>query len=156
MIYSWISSLRLVTTRDMRLMVFRTARFTPKSQQQGNCQGSTIWFCGKAILRRRILGSLHWQSSTFKGLSPPTTKTIQKSRQQHLPASIRLHQRPDPLLHQWLGPRRSQRRNVADLLGLRRLQQRNAINLLALPLPLPSKQRSFRPFFCLIPSSFPP
>ena len=94
MIRSWISSSRLATTRSMRLMAFGTARSMPKSQQ-ANYQGFTIWSCGKAILRRRIPGSLHRRSSTFEGSSPPTTKTIQKSRQRHLTPSIQLRR--------WLG-----------------------------------------------------
>ena len=151
MIRSWISSSRLATmTRSMRLMAFGTARSMPKSQQQVSCQGSTIWSRGRATLRRRIPGSLHRRSSTFEGSSPPTTKTIQKSRQRHLTPSIQLRW--------WLGhplypsqqpsPRRLQ--NKADLLSPRRLQQRNAVNLLGLlPLP-PSERRSPRPLFCLI------
>ena len=55
-------------------MVFETARSMPESQQD-SYQGSTIWSCGKATLKKRIPGSLHWQSSTFEGSSPPTTKT---------------------------------------------------------------------------------
>ena len=52
----------------------------PKSYQQVRYQGSIIWLCGKAILRKKIPESLYWQSSTFKGSLTPTTKTIQKSQ----------------------------------------------------------------------------
>ena len=128
MIRSWISSSRLATTRSMRLMAFGTARSTPKSQQQGNCQGSTIWFCRKAILRRRILGSLHWRSSIFEGLSPPRTKTIQKNRQQHLTPSIRLYRWLGHPLHPGQQLSLRQLQNEANLLGLRRPQQRNVAN----------------------------
>ena len=51
----------------MRLKVFKTARSMPGNLQD-NYQGSTIWFCGKATFRRRILENLHWQSSTFQKL----------------------------------------------------------------------------------------
>ena len=73
MIYNWISSLRLATIRSTRLQAFETARSMPESQQN-SYQGSTIWFCRKATLKKRIPGSLHWQSSTFESLSSPTTK----------------------------------------------------------------------------------
>ena len=138
MIRSWISSSRLATTtRSMRLMAFGTARSMPKSQQQVSCQGSTIWSRGKATLRRKILGSLHRQSSIFEGSSPPTIRTIQRNQQRP----------PSPLtqLHQWLDPRK------ADLLGPRRPWQRNVANLLGPLLPLSSsEQRNPRPLFCLI------
>ena len=145
MIRSWISSSRLATmTRSMRLMAFGTARSMPKSQQQVSCQGSTIWSRGKATLRRRIPGSLHRRSSTFEGSSPPTTKTIQKSQQQHLPPSIRLRQ--------WLG----HPLHLGQQPSSQRLQQRNEADPL-LPLPLsPSEQRYPRPLSCLIFSGFPP
>ena len=137
MIRSWISSSRLATTtRSMRLMAFGTARSMPKSQQQVSCQGSTIWSCGKATLRKRIPGSLHRQSSTFEGSSPPTTKTIQKSRQRHLTPSIQLRRWLGHPLHPGQQPR-----NVADQLG---------------PPPPTSEWRSPRPLSYLIPSGFPP
>ena len=79
MMRSWISSSRLATIRSIRLMAFEIVRSMPESQQD-SYKGSTIWFCGKATLRRRIPRSLYWQSSTFKGLSPPTTRTIQRSQ----------------------------------------------------------------------------
>ena len=139
MICSW--NLRLATTRSMRSMAFGTARSIPRSQQQVSCQGSTIWSCEKATLRRKIPGSLHWWSSTFEGSSPPTIKTIQRSRQQPLSLLIRLYQ--------WLGPRK------ADLLGPRRSWLKNVANLLAPP-PLTSGQRSLRPFSCSILPSFLP
>ena len=50
----------------------------PKSQQD-SYQGSTIWSYKKATLIKKISGSLPWQFSTFEGLSPPITKTTQKS-----------------------------------------------------------------------------
>ena len=112
-------------------MAFETARSMPGSQQD-SYQGSTIWSCGKATLRRRIPGSLHRQSSTFEGSSPPTTRTIQRSRRQHPSLSIQPHQ--------WRGPRRLQRRNVVDLLS---------------PSPSLSGQKSLRPLYCLIFSGFP-
>ena len=130
---SWISSLRLATVRSMRLMAFEIARSMPGSQQD-SYQGSIIWSHEKATLRRRILGSLHWQSSTFEGLSPPTTRTTQRSQRQHPSLLIQRHQ--------WQGPWRLQQRNVVDLLG---------------PPPLlPSGQKSLKPLYCLIFSSFPP
>ena len=132
MIHSWISSLRLAMMRSIRLMVFETARSMPKNQQQVSCQGSTTWFCGKATPRKRIPGSLYRQSSTFKGLLTPITKTIQKDQQQPLFPSIQLYQ--------WQGPRRLQKRNVVDLLS---------------PPPPPSEQRSLRPLSCLVLSNFP-
>ena len=135
-------------------MAFETAQSIPESKQANN-QGFTIWSCGKATLKRRILRSLHWQSSPFKSSSPPTTKTIQTSHQQHLSPLIRLYQWSDPPSHQWLGPRRPQQRNMADLLGSRWLQQRNAANLLDLP-PLASEQKSLQLFSCLISPGFPP
>ena len=137
MIYSWNS--RLATTRSMRLMAFKIARFMPKSQQQVSCQGSTIWSRGKTTLRKKIPGRLHRQSISFEGSSPPTTKTIQRSRQQSPSLSIRLQQ--------WLGPRK------ANLLDPRRLQQKNVANLLG-PSPPPSEQRSPRPLSCSIFSRF--
>ena len=144
MIRSWISSSRLATTtRSMRLMAFGTARSMPGSQQD-SYQGYTIWSRGKATLRRRIPGSLHRQSSIFKGLSPPITKTIQKSRQQHLTSSIQLRR--------WLGhPLHSgqQPRNEADLLGPRRSRRRNVADQLGPP-PPPSERRSPRPLSCSI------
>ena len=147
MIRSWISSLRLATTRtrSMRLMAFGTARSMLKSQQQVSCQGSTIWSRGKATLRRKIPGSLHRQSSTFEGSSPPTTRTIQRSRQRHLLPSIRLRR--------WLGhPLHpgQQLRNEADLLGPRRPRRRNVADLLGLPPPPPSERKSPRPLPCSI------
>ena len=145
MIRSWISSSRLATIRSMRLIAFGTARSMPRSQQ-ANYQGFTIWSCGKAILRRRIPESLHRQSSTFKGSSPPTTKTIQKSQQRYLTPSIRLRQWLGHPLHPGQQPR-----NKANLLGPRRPQQRNVADQLGPPLPPPpSEQRSPRPLFCLI------
>ena len=141
MIRSWISSLRLATTKSMRSMAFGIAWSMPGSQQD-NYQGSTIWSRGKATLRRRIPGSLHWQSSTFEGLSPPTTKTIQKSRQRHLTPSIQLRRWLGHPLHPGQQPR-----NEADLLGPRR---RNVADQLGPPPPPPSEQRSPRPLSCLI------
>ena len=114
-------------------MAFETARSMLGSQQD-SYQGSTIWSCGKATLRRRIPGSLHRQSSTFKGLSPPTTKTTQRNQRRHPSLSIQPHQ--------WRGPRRLQRRNVVDLLSL--------------PPPPLSGQRSLKPLYCLIFSGFLP
>ena len=146
MIRSWISSSRLATTtRSMRLMAFGTARSMPKSQQQVSCQGSTIWSRRKATLRKRIPGSLHRRSSTFEGLSPPTTKIIQKSQQRHLTPSIQLRR--------WLGHPLypgQQPRNEADLLGPRRPRRRSVANLLGPPPPPPSEQRSPRPLSCSI------
>ena len=113
-------------------MAFETARSMPGSQQD-SYQGSTIWSRGKATLRRRIPGSLHRQSSTFEGSSPPTTRTIQRSRRRHPSLSIQPHQ--------WRGPRR--------------LQQRNVVDLLSPPPPPLSGQRSLRPLYCLIFSGFP-
>ena len=78
MICSWILSLKLATIRSMRLIAFRTARSIPRSQQ-ANDHDFTIWFCRKATLRRKIPGSLYWQSSIFENLLLPTTKTIQKA-----------------------------------------------------------------------------
>ena len=121
-------------------MAFGIARFMPKSEQ-ANYQDFTIWSCGKATLGRKIPKSLPWQSSIFKGLSPPTTKTIWKSQQRHLPPSIRLHQYLDLLSHQWL--------------GLQRLRQRSMANVLS-PIPLPSEQKSPKPLFCIIPLGFLP
>ena len=133
MICSWISSSRLATIKSTRLMAFETARSMPGSQQD-SYQGSTIWSRGKATLRKRIPGSLHRQSSTFKDSSPPTIKTTQRSRQRHPSLSIQPHQ--------WQGPWRPQQRNVVDLLS---------------PPPPPlSGQRSLRPLYCLIFSGFPP
>ena len=131
-------------------MVFETARFTLKNQQQGNCQGFTSWFCGKDFLKKKIPRSLHWRSSTFKSLSPLTTKTIQKSHQQHLLPLIRLQQWPNLPLHQWSDPL------LHQLLGPRQLKQRNAVDLLGPQTLLSSEQRSPRSLFCLIPSTFPP
>ena len=142
MIYSWNS--RLATTKSMRLMAFETARSMPRSEQ-ANYQGFTIWFCGKAILRKKILRSLHWQSSTFKGSSPPTIKTIEKSQQQYLTPSIRLRQWLGHLLHPGQQPR-----NEADLLGPRRSRRRNVADQLGPPPPPPSERRSPRPLSCSI------
>ena len=114
-------------------MAFETARSMPGSQQD-SYQGSTIWSRRKATLRKKIPGSLHWQSSTFKGSSPPTTRTTQRNRRQHLSLSIQPHQ--------WRGPRR--------------LQQRNVVDLLSPPPPPLSGQKSLRPLYCLIFSGFPP
>ena len=50
----------------------------PKSQQD-NYQGSIIWFCKKAILRKKIFESLYWQSSIFKNFSSSIIKINQKS-----------------------------------------------------------------------------
>ena len=132
MIRSWISSSRLATIRSTRLMAFETARSMPGSQQD-SYQGSTIWSCGKATLRRRILRSLHRQSSTFEGLLPPTIKTTQRSRRWH----------PSLLIqpHQWRGPRW--------------LHQKNVVDLLSPPPPLSSGQKSLRSLYCLIFSGFP-
>ena len=60
-------------------MAFKTA-WSISENQQGNYQGSIIWFCRKTILRKKIPRSLYWQSSTFKNLSPPIIKTIQRSQ----------------------------------------------------------------------------
>ena len=133
MIRSWISSSRLATIRSTRLMAFETARSMPGSQQD-SYQGSTIWSRGKATLRRRIPGSLHQQSSTFEGLSPPTIKTTQRSRWRYPSLSIQPYQ--------WRGSWRRQQRNVVDLLSLSPL--------------LPSEQRSPRSLFCLTPPGFSP
>ena len=139
MIRSWISSLRLATIKSTRLKAFKTARSMPGSKQD-SYQGSTIWFCGKATLRKRISGSLHWQSSTFEGLSPLTTKTTQKSRQRDSSPLIQPYRWLDPSLHKWR--------------GLRWLQQRNVVNLLRPPPP--SEQKNLKPLICLILSGFPP
>ena len=133
MIRSWILSLRLATVRSTRLMAFEIARFMPGSQKD-SYQGFTIWSHGKATLRKRIPGSLHWQSSTFKGSSPPTTRTTQKSRRQYLSLLIQLHQ--------WQSPWRPQQRNVIDLLS-------------SLPSP-PRGQKSLKLLYYLILSGFPP
>ena len=141
MIRSWISSLRLATGRSTRMMAFEIARFLPKSQQN-SYQGSIIWSRKKATLRKKIPGILHWQSSTFEGLSLPTTRTTQRNQQLYPSLSIQPHQWLDPPFHQWQGPWRLQWRNVVDLLS---------------PTPPPlSKQKSPRPFSCLIFSDFPP
>ena len=76
-------------------MAFKTMRSTLGSQQN-SYQGFIIWFYGKTILKKRIPGSLYWQSSTFEGLSLPITKITQKSQQQHPFPSIQPYQ--------WLGP----------------------------------------------------
>ena len=140
MICSWISSSRLATIRSTRLKAFETAQFMPESQQD-SYQSFTTWSRGKTTLRKRIPRSLHRQSSTFKGSSPPTTRTTQRSRQRHPSLSIQPHRWLDPPLHQWRGPRRLQRRNVVDLLS---------------PPPPLSGQKSLRPLYCLIFSGFPP
>ena len=139
MIRSWILSSRLATTRSMKSMAFGTARSMPESQQD-SYQGSTIWSCRKATLRRRIPGSLHRRSNTFKGSSPPTTKTIQRNRQRHLLPSIRPHQWLSHPLHSGQQPR-----NKADLLDPRRSRQRNVADQLGPP-PPPSERRSPRLF----------
>ena len=136
-IRSWISSSRLATPKSMRSMAFGIAWSMPRSQQQVSCQGSTTWSCRKATLRRRIPGSLHRQSSIFEGSSPPTTKTIQKSRQRHLTPSIQLRRWLGHPLHPGQQPR-----NEADLLGPRRL--RNVADQFGPPPPT-SKWRSPRP-----------
>ena len=138
-ICSWNS--RLATTSSMRSMAFRIARSMPKSQQQVNCQGFIIWSHGKATLRRKILRSLHRQSSIFEGLSPPTTRTIQRSQQRPLSPLIRLHQ--------LLGSRK------VNLLGPRRRWQRNVANLLAPPLPT-NRRKSLKPLSCSISPGFLP
>ena len=122
-------------------MVFETVR-SMLGSQQNSYQGSTIWSCGKATLKRKKPESLYRQSSIFEGLSSPITRTTQRSRQQHPSLSIQPHQRLDSPLHQCLTPRRRQRKNVVDLLSLP-------------PLP-PSEQKSPRPLFCLIFFGFPP
>ena len=63
----------------------------------------------KGYLEEENTRSLHWQSITFKVLSPLTIKTIQKKHQRPLFPSMRLHQ--------WLGPRERQQIK-AGLLGL--------------------------------------
>ena len=98
MIRSWILSLRLAMIKNLRLMAFETVRSMLRSQKV-NYKGFTIWSRGKATLRRRIPGSLHQQSSTVENLSPPTIKTIQKSRQQYLPPLIRPRRWLGHLLH---------------------------------------------------------
>ena len=152
---SWNS--RLATTRSMRSMAFGTAQSMPRSQQ-ANYQSFIIWSRGKATLRRKILGSLHWQSSTFKSSSPPTTKTIQKSRQQHLPPSIWLCRWLSYPLHpgQQPSPQRLQQRNKTDFLGPGRPQQRNVVDLLGPPPSQPSEQKCPRPLSYSISSGFPP
>ena len=122
-------------------MAFETARSIPGSQQD-SYQGSTIWSRGKATLRRRISGSLHRQSSTFKGSSPPITRTTQRSQQRHPFLLIQPHRRLNSPLQQCISSRRHQQRNVVDLLSP--------------PLLPPSKQRSPRPLFCSTPPGFPP
>ena len=142
MIRSWISSSRLATIRSTRLKTFETTRSMLRNQQD-SYQSSTTWFCGKAILKKRILGSLHWQFNTFKGSSPPITRITQRSRQQHPSPSIQPYQWLDPPLHQWQGSWQFQQKNVVNLLR-------------PLPLLSSSKQKSLRPLFCLILSGFPP
>ena len=139
MISSLTSSLRLATMKNTRLMVFEIAQSMPKSQQD-SYQGSTIWFRGKATLRKRIPRSLYWQFSIFKGLSLPITRTTLRSRQQHPSLLIQPHRWLGPPLHQWQGPWQ--------------LQQRNVVNLLRSPSP--SEQKSLRPLSCLIFFDFPP
>ena len=119
------------------MKVFEIARFMPETQQD-SYQGSIIWFCGKTTLKKRIPGSLYWQSSTFKGSSPPTTKITQRSRQQYPSPLLQPYQWLSPPLHQWQGPQRLQQRNVVELLRP----------------PSPSKSRSLKPLLCLIFSSF--
>ena len=130
-------------------MAFGTAQSMPGSQQD-SYQGSTIWSYGKATLRKRIPGSLHWQSSTFEGLSPSTIRTIQRSRQQPPSPSIRLRQWLGYPLHSGQQPSPRRLQNQADLLGLQRPQRRNVADLLGPPPPPPSEQRSPRPLSCLI------
>ena len=64
--------------KEYKIKVFETAWFMLRSQKD-SYQGSTIWFCRKATLRRKIPRSLYWQSSTFEGLSLPITKTTQRN-----------------------------------------------------------------------------
>ena len=66
--------------KEYEMVTFEIARSMSRSQQ-GNYQGSTIWSCRKANLRKKIPESLHQQSSTFKSLLLPTIKTIQKNLQ---------------------------------------------------------------------------
>ena len=144
---SW--NLSLATTRSMRSMAFGTAQSMPGSQQD-SYQGYTIWSRGKATLRRRIPGSLHRQSSTFEGSSPPTTRTIQRSRQRHLLPSIRLRRWLGHPLYPGQQPSPQQLRSEANLLSLRWPGQRNVANLLGPPPPLSSERKSPRPLSCSI------
>ena len=68
--------------RSTSLIAFETVQSMSKSQYQGNYQGSTIWLCGKTILRKKISKSLHLQSSIFEGSLLSNRKTNQKNRQQ--------------------------------------------------------------------------
>ena len=44
--------------KNIRLMAFEIVR-SMLENQKGNYQGSTIWSCEKAILKNKILKSLH-------------------------------------------------------------------------------------------------
>ena len=146
----------LATTRSMRSMVFGTMRSIPRSQQ-ANYQDFIIWSCGKTTLRKRIPKSLHRQSSNFEGLSSPTTKIIQESRQWHLPPSTWFRQWVGHPLHpsQQSSLERLQKRIKADLLGPQRPQQKNVPDLSDSP-PSTSGLRSPRPLSYSIAPGFSP
>ena len=87
----------------MRWRQFGIARSMQESQNQVIYQGSTIWFLGKVIQKKKIPGSLIQRSNTLGSSSACSTRIILTSRQQSL--------RPLTLHHQWPGQPSSQQQS---------------------------------------------
>ena len=90
-------TMKAVSTRWRQ---FVTAPSMRESQKQVIYQGSTIWFLGKVIQKKKIPGSLHRPFSTLGSSSARSTKIIRTSRQRPL--------RPSTLHHRWPGQPSSQ------------------------------------------------
>ena len=85
------SSMQVTMAGSTKWRQFRTARSMQESQNQVIYQASTIWFHGKDIRRKRILGSRPWRYNTFGScLASSTTRTPTSRRQYPFPL-IPLH-----------------------------------------------------------------
>ena len=100
----WMKTRRNWTPVTMRAESTRWRQFvTARSMRESQrviYQGSTIWFLGKVIQKKKIPGSLHRPFSTLGSSSARSTKIIRTSRQRPL--------RPSTLHHRWPGQPSSQ------------------------------------------------
>ncbi len=94
-------------TRSRRSKQSLTAQCTANRQTIVKCQASITSFCGRATLKKKTPGSLHWQSYTFGSWLAPFIRSIRKSEQRPL--------HPRTSLHQWPGQQfqNSQNESVA-------------------------------------------
>ena len=82
-----------VIMKSTKWRLFATAR-SMRESQQAIYRGSTIWYLGKGIRKKKIPGSLHQPFSTLGSSSAHSIRIILRSRQQLLRPSIPHHQWP--------------------------------------------------------------